>query len=448
MKIKLSDHFTYKKILRATLSPILMMVFISIYSIVDGFFISNFSSASAFAGVNLIFPIVMIVGGTGFMLGTGGSALAAKYLGEKEDEKAHRVFTMIVISSIILGVFLSLIGFALIEPITLGLASFSSDTSQDMIDSAILYGRILMSGQTLFILQNVYQSFFIVNEKPGLGFAFSLASGITNMLLDFILVGLLPLGVVGAAIATIAGYLVGSLGPTLYFLLCKNNYIHFKKTKIEFKPLLQSCFNGSSEFVNNLSSSIVGIVFNMQLLKYFGENGVNAYGIIMYLGFVFTSVFLGYSIGVGPMISYHYGAKNKQELQNLLRKSMIIILITSLIMFLASFFGADLFASIFSKGDAKLHDLTVDAMKIYAPAFLLIGSSIFISSFFTALNNGLISALIAFLRTLVFQIGFAYLLPFIFNTGYGIFWAVFCCEVCSIILAFSFLVIKKKKYGY
>ena len=186
----------------------------------------------------------------------------------------------------------------------------------------------------------------------------------------------------------------------------------------------------------------------MQLLKYFGENGVNAYGIIMYLGFVFTSVFLGYSIGVGPMISYHYGANNKQELQNLLRKSMVIILITSLIMFLVSFFGADLFASIFSKGDAKLHDLTVDAMKIYAPAFLLIGSSIFISSFFTALNNGLISALIAFLRTLVFQIGFAYLLPFIFNTGYGIFWAVFCCEAASIILAFSFLVIKKKKYGY
>ena len=447
MRIRLSDHFTYKKILLATINPILMMVFISVYSIVDGFFISNFSSPSAFAGVNLIFPIIMIVGGVGFMLGAGGSALVSKLLGEKKNEEANKTFTMIILFAVLLGVILSLIGFIFMEPIAKGMASFSKETSEEMIEYAILYGKVLVLGQTFFILQNTFQSFFVVNERAGLGFIFTLISGLTNMVLDFLFVGILKMGVLGAAFATIVGYIIGSVGPIIYFLRHKNGLINFSKTKLSFKPLLQSCFNGSSEFVNNISSSIVSIVFNIQLLKFFGEKGVNAYGIIMYLSFIFTAVFIGYSVGISPIISYHYGAKNHKELHNLLTKSSILVSIASLLMFLISFFGARMFSSLFANGDESLLALTTKGMQIYSIAFLLIGLSIFISSFFTALNNGLISALISFLRTLVFQISFVFILP-IFLGGYGIFWAVLGCEISSIILAFLFLFIYKKKYNY
>ena len=447
MRVKLSDHFTYKKILSATISPILMMVFISIYSIVDGLFISNFASLSAFAGVNLIFPLIMIVGGLGFMLGTGGSALVSKLLGEKKNEDANKVFTMLVLFSVALGIFASTLGVIFIKPIAEWMGSFSTSTTDEMIDHAIKYGRILVAGQTLFILQNVFQSFFVVNERPGLSFIFTLASGVTNMILDLLFVGIFKMGVVGAAIATLVGYTIGSIGPIIYFFKTKNGLIKFQKTRMHFKPILQSCFNGSSEFVNNISTSVVAVVFNILLLKYFGAVGVNAYGIIMYLSFIFTSIFIGYSIGISPMISYNYGAKNHAELKNLLRKSSVIVAIFSFGMFLISFFGAGLFSSLFTNGDAELLNLSKKGMQIYSIAFLMIGFSIYISSFFTALNNGLISAIISFFRTIVSQISLAIILPLILG-GYGIFWAILVSEVISIVMALFFLFNYKKKYNY
>lgn len=447
MKIRLSDHFTYKKIIKITLAPILMLLFTSIYSIIDGFFISNFASASAFAGVNLIFPVIMIVGGVGFMLGAGGSALVSKLLGEKKKLEASQTFSMIIIFTIALGIIFSLIGFIFIEPITKGMASFTQDATDEMVKQAILYGRILMLGQALFMLQNVFQSFFVVDEKPGFGFIFTVAGGLSNIFFDFVFVGLMKMGVVGAAFATITGYFFGGLGPIIYFTKVKTGLIAFTKTKLNIRPLIQSCFNGSSEFVNNISTSVVSIVFNIQLLKYFGETGVNAYGIIMYLSFVFTSIFIGYSVGICPAISYHYGAKNKKELHNLLTKSCLLVVLTSVFMFLISFFGARLFSTIFAKGDENLLEVATIGMKIYSLAFLVIGSSIFISSFFTALNNGLISAIISFLRTLVFQIALVFTLPLIMGRD-GIFWSILGSEIVSIVLAVSFLLGKKKRYGY
>ena len=447
MKVRLSDHFTFKKIFKLTLAPMLMLLFTSFYSIVDGIFIANYSSSSAFAGVNLIFPIIMIVGGIGFMIGTGGSALVGKLLGQKKEEEAKKTFTMIILFTLIIGVIFSFLGTILIEPITRGMASFSIDTTEDMIKEAIKYGSILMPAQVLFMFQSVYSSFFVVDEKPHLGFIFTLGAGLTNIVLDILFVGVFKLEIVGAAIATICGYMVASIGPTIYFFTHKNDYISFRKTKLEIKPLLQSCFNGSSEFVNNISTSIVSIVFNIQLLKFFGEAGVNAYGIIMYLSFVFTSIFLGYSGGISPAVSYHFGAENKEELSNILKKSLIIVSIFSLCMFGISFGLANVFATLFSNGDTNLITITTNGLRIYAIAFLFIGLSIFISSYFTALNNGLISALISFLRTLVFQIAFVFIFPLLLGK-YGIFWAIFGSEVVSILLAAFFLLKFRKRYGY
>lgn len=447
MKVRLSEHFTFKKIFMITIAPILMMVFTSLYSIIDGIFIANFTSSSAFAGVNLVFPLIMIIGGIGFMLGTGGSALVSKLLGEKKDEEAKKTFTMIIYFTVILGLFFSIVGCLLIEPLVNAMASLSIDSSKEMIAEAITYGRILMLGQVAFMLQNVFQSFFMVDEKPLIGFLFTLLAGITNIIFDGIFVGLLTLGVTGAALATILGYLVGGIGPVIYFLIHKNDYIAFRKTKLKIKPLLKSCFNGSSEFVNQISTSIVSIVFNLQLLKYYGENGINAYGIIMYVSFVFLAIFIGYAIGMAPVVSYHFGARNTNELKNVLKRSLIIISIIAFTMFILGECLATPFALIFSKGDEELIYLATIGMRIYSISFLCSGLCIYISSYFTALNNGLISAIISFLRTLVFQISFVFILPLIMGSV-GIWWAIVFSEVAAIILAIIFLMTNRKKYNY
>lgn len=447
MKVRLSEHFSFKKIFLITIAPICMMVFTSLYSIIDGIFIANFSSASAFAGVNLVFPLIMVIGGIGFMLGTGGSALVSKLLGEKKNDEANKTFTMIIVFTTILGILFSIIGCLAIEPLVNLMASISIESTQEMISEAIIYGRILMLGQVAFMLQNVFQSFFMVDEKPFLGFLFTIFAGLTNIILDGILVGLLNLGTVGAALATIIGYIVGGIGPFIYFLTHKNGYIHFSHTKLKLKPLLQSCFNGSSEFVNQISTSIVSIVFNLQLLKYYGENGINAYGIIMYVSFVFLAIFIGYSIGIAPVISYHYGANNTNELKNVLIKSLIIIGSLAITMFILGEALAIPFATIFSKGDSNLISLATTGMRIYSISFLCSGLCILISSYFTALNNGLISAIISFLRTLVFQISFVFILPLLMG-AIGIWWAIVFSEVAAIILAIVFLISNKNKYKY
>ena len=447
MKVRLSEHFTFKKIFLITIAPILMMVFTSLYCIVDGLFISNFASKDAFAGVNLIFPIIMIVGGIGFMLGAGGSALVSKLLGEKKEEYAKQVFTMIIIFTILIGATLSILGSIFIEPLANLLSLTSKDSTEEMVKEATKYGRILMLGQVLFMLQNVYQTFFAVDEKPVLGFAFTVGAGLTNMLFDWILIGILKMGVEGAAIATISGYIVGGLGPTLYFLTHKNDYISFRKTKLKISPLWQSCFNGSSEFVNNISSSVVSIVFNFQLLKYFGNNGVSSYGILMYISFAFIAIFLGYGAGIAPATSYHYGANNKEELNNILKKSLLVTFLIALVMCTLSFTLAEPLACLFANGDAELIKLTVTGMRIYALAYLCIGLCIYISTFFTALNNGLISAILSFTRTLILQVSLVLILPTIFGKDI-IYWSIFFSEVGAITLAFIFLFSHRKKYGY
>ena len=448
MKVHISDHFTYSKILRMTAFPIVMMVFISLYSIVDGVFIANFTEGGdAFAAVNLVFPFIMIIGSIGFMMGTGGTAYVSKLLGEKNHEKANKSFSLIVYATIALGVIFSIGGYFLIEPIVKAMASISIDATEKMISDAILYGKILISGQVVFMLQNVFQSFFLVAEKGKLGFLFTVSAGVTNMALDALLIAGLRMGVTGAAIATVMGYVVGGVGPLLYFIFKRDGIICLGKTNVDFKIIGRSAYNGMSEFIGNISMSVVSIVYNAQLLKAYGQNGIIAYGVIMYVSFVFLSIFIGYSLGMAPAVGYNYGAKNKEELHNILTKSMMVIGVSSIIMIIFSIVTAVPLSRLFSNGDDSLADLTLYAIRVYSIVYLVVGFSIYISSFFTALNNGTISAVCSISRTLIFQVAFAFILPLIFSSN-SLWWAIVTGEIMSFLMCVGFLLINKKKYGY
>ena len=442
----LGEHFTYKKLFKAVVPSILMMIFTSIYSVVDGVFVSNFVGASPFAGLNLIMPVIMILGSIGFMMGTGGSALVAKTLGEGDEEKANKIFSMVIYFSAIAGIIISAICFIFIEDIANALGG--NNATQETIKNSITYGRILIAANFMFILQNTFQAMFIAAEKPMLGFIVTVVAGITNMILDAVFILVFKWGLVGAAVATVMSYVVGGIVPIFYFISKKNNsLLKLVKTKIDFKAIWQSCFNGSSELLSNISSSIVSMLFNMQLLKVAGDNGVAAYGIIMYLSFVFQAIFVGYAIGVAPITSYNHGAENYLEVRNVLKKSLIVVSISGVVMTILTIGFATPLSSLFTHGDKGLLDLTSSGMRLYGISFLLAGLNIYASSFFTSLNDGLVSAVISFARTLVFQVIAILVMPILFGTT-GIWLSIVVAEVLAIIVSIVCLIVKKKKYRY
>ncbi len=445
MQIQLSDHFTLKKLLLATLPTILMMVFTSIYSIVDGFFVSNFVGESEFVGVNLIMPITQIVGAIGFMFGAGGSALAAKTLGENDNPRANKIFSMVIYTSAIIALTISAVIFIFLENIAIALGG--ENTTQATINNAVLYGRILLGFEVMFILQNAFQSFFVVAEKATLGFIVTVIAGCTNMALDALFIIVFDWGIVGAAVATGIAQTVGAIIPLVYFLSKNNSLLRLVKTKIAFNVLWKSTTNGSSEFISNVAMSIVGILYNVQLLKYAGEYGVAAYGVIMYAGFIFAAIFIGYGMGVAPIISYHFGAENHQELKGLLRKSLLLTTIFSVIMVVLTEVLAQPISRIFVGYNKDLTALTTNGFRLYGISFGICGFGIFLSSFFTALNDGLVSATISFARTLIFQIVCVLVLP-IFLELNGIWLSIVVAEVLSVMLSFVFLIIKRTKYHY
>lgn len=440
--IQLSDHFTYKKLFRFCLPPIVMMIFTSIYGVVDGFFVSNFVGKVPFAAINLIYPFVMILGGVGFMVGTGGSAWVAKTLGEGSKENACRYFTMMVKLTVILGVILSLIGIALLRPI-----SYLLGATEAMIDDCVVYGRLVLVFNTAFMLQNVFQAFLATAEKPKLGLAATLAAGFTNMALDALFIAVFRWGVAGAALATGISQCVGGILPLIYFLRPNSSLLRLAKTKMEGKILAKACANGSSELMSNIAASLVSVLYNRQLLRLVGENGVAAYGTLMYIQFIFIAVFIGYTIGTAPVISYHYGAQNHGELKSLLRKSFILMGAAGVIMMILAQALAGPLAKIFVGYDAELFEMTKHAFRLFSFSFLLAGVNIFASAFFTALNNGCISAAISFLRTLVFQVLSVLILPVFFDLD-GIWWAITVAELLASVISLTFLIAKRKKYHY
>lgn len=440
--IQLSDHFTYHKLLRFTFPSIIMMVFTSVYGVVDGFFISNFAGKTAFAAINLIMPFIMILGGMGFMIGTGGTALVSLVLGQKDREKANRYFSMMIYLAVIMGVVLSVTGFLFIRPVAKALGA-----TPEMMDNCVLYGRIVIGFTTSFMLQNVFQSFFIAAERPKLGLAATVAAGVTNMILDGLFVGVFRWGVAGAALATGLSQCVGGILPLVYFVRPNTSRLRLIRTKLEIRPLLQACVNGSSELMSNISASVVSMVYNFQLLKYLGENGVSAYGVLMYVSFIFVAINIGYAVGVAPIVSFHYGAGNEEELKNMFKKSLCIVWGTGVVLTGMAFALASPLSRIFVGYDAELFALTRHAFCLFAFSFLFAGFNIFTSSFFTALNNGAVSAIISFMRTLIFQTASVVLLPLIFGVD-GIWWAITAAELFACMLSGGFLFAKRGKYHY
>ena len=442
MQIKLSDHFTYRKLLRFTLSSVVMMVFTSVYSVVDGLFVSNLVGDLALSAVNIMFPLAMIVGAFGFMLGTGGSAIVARTLGEGQPALASRYFSMIVYAVILLGAVLTAGCLLFLEPL-----ARLAGASDLLLHDCLVYGGILLGGSVPFMLQTTLQSFFVVAEKPHLGLFLSIAAGATNMVFDYILIAVCALGVAGAAIATVLGYLVGGVLPLLYFLRPGRDGLRLTRTRLYGRELLQACLNGSSELMSNISSSFVSILYNIQLMRLIGELGVAAYSVMMYVDFVFIAAFLGFSLGCAPVISYHYGADNHAELKNVFRKSMAVIGVTSCAMVLLSEVLSRPLSAAFVGYHPELLELTVHGFRLFALCYLFSGINIYASAFFTALCNGGLSALISFLRTLLLRGGMVLLMPLLFGLD-GIWTAVIAAEGIGAVISLALLWYKRKTYHY
>ncbi len=442
MKISLSEHFTYGKLVRFVLPSVGMMVFTSVYGIVDGLFVSNFVGKVPFAAINLIMPLLMMLGTPGFMIGSGGSAIVAKTMGEGRRDLADRYFTMLVAATLVIGSF-----FAVLGELGLRRAAVILGAEGEMLDDCVLYGRIIVAAGPAFMLQNVFQSFLVTAERPKVGLGITVAAGLTNMVMDFLFVAVFRWGVAGAALATVLSQVVGGIVPLAYFIFCRSCPLRFVRTGFYPRVFLKTCTNGSSELLTNISSSLVSMLYNFRLIDLAGENGVAAYGVIMYVNFLYAAVFIGYSIGAAPIVSFHYGAGNRPELKNLYRKSLVILGLSGTVMAAASAALAGVLAGIFVGYDPELCAMTVRGMRIFAAAFVFMGFNVFSSAFFTALNNGLVSAILSFMRTLVLQVVVVLIFPVLMGLD-GVWTGVAAAEVMAFAVSVAFFAGQRKRYGY
>ncbi len=441
-EIKISDHFTYGRLLRYTVPSIVMMIFSSVYSVVDGLFVSNFAGKTPFAAINFIMPYLMILSAGGFMLGTGGNAYISKLLGEQNKEQAQKVFSLVIYTTIIGGAVIVILGQLLLRPIAILLGA-----EGDLLNNAVLYGRIVLCGGIPFMLQMEFQSLFSTAGKPKLGLAITVAAGVSNIVLDALLIGVLKLGLVGAAAATTVSMSIGGIVPVLYFTFRRDGDLTLVKTGFYGKALGKICTNGMSEMVTNISMSLVSMIFNAQLIRIAGEDGVAAYGVLMYVNMIFLSAFMGYSMGAAPIVGYNFGAKNTDELRSVFRKSLALIVIFAVSMVAASYALSMPLSKLFTGYDDNLYKMTLHGFMIYSLSFLFAGVPIFGSSFFTALSNGKISATISFLRVLVFEMLTVLILPIFFGIN-GVWWSIVFAEMLAAIVTVAFLAANRKKYQY
>ena len=441
-RVQLSDHFTYGRLIRFVMPSVVMMVFTSIYGVVDGIFVSNFVGATPFAAVNFIFPLIMILGAVGFMLGTGGTAIVAKTLGEGDPKRANSYFSLIVYTAIISGTVLAALGIIFARPIAALMGA-----EGELLDCAVEYVSVVLIGLPFFMLQNSFQNFFVTAEKPKLGLFVTVAAGVTNIVGDALLVAVFDMGLAGAALATAISQIVGGLLPLIYFFSRNTSLLRLGKAELNFPVLLRTCTNGSSELMSNISSSVITLLYNAQLLDYAGEAGIAAYGVIMYVSFIFIAIFIGIVIGAAPIVSYHYGAGNTEELKSVFKKNTVIVAVLGGIMTLLAILLAAPLSALFVGYDALLYELTLRGFIIYSLHYVVAGFNIFGSSFFTALNNGAVSAAISFLRTLLFQCSAVILLPLVFGID-GIWLSVVIAELLSFAVTLAFIITKRKKYGY
>ena len=442
MRIQLSDHFSYGRMLRFVAPSVVMMVFTSIYNVVDGFFVSNYAGKVAFAAVNLMMPLLFVLMALGFMMGTGGSAIVAQALGEGRRDHASRCFSLLVYATLIVGGIITLL-------VQIGLPKIAAwlGARGPMLDDCILYGRITLAAMPLFMLQSVFQSFFVTAEKPKLGLFFTVAAGVSNIVLDALFVMAFRWGLVGAAAATAVSQAVGGLGPLVYFLRPNDSLLRLGRTSMMTRVLVRSCVNGSSELMSTVSGSVVTVLYNYQLMRLAGEDGIAAFGVIQYLSFIFAAVFLGYSVGIAPVIGYHYGARNAPELRSLFTKGVTLVAAAGAAMACASWLASDLLTRLFVGYDPALREMTLWGMRIYAFSFLICGINIFGSAFFTALGDGATSAAISFMRTLVFELLSVLLVPLLFGLN-GLWGSIIVAESLALCITILFFAARRKKYRY
>ena len=437
---QMNQHYTYGKLLRCTFPSMVMMVFTSIYGVVDGLFLSNFAGKTAFAAVNFILPFLMVLGGIGFMFGSGGSALVAKTLGEGREDKANQIFSCLMGTSLLTGALLAAAGYLLLRPVAVWLGA-----EGQLLEDSLIYGRIYLLGVPISVIQNEFENLYVTAGKPKLGLFSTVAAGLTNIILDAVFVGAFSWGLRGAAAATVLSQCIGGLFPLIYFSRKNSSLLRITPSRFDGKSMLKICTNGSSELLNNISMSIVSMVYNAQLLKYAGNDGLSSYGVLMYVNFLFISIFIGYTVGVSPIVSFHYGADNKKEIRSLLKKSYVLIGIASVLMFAISELMANPVARLFVGYDQGLLEMTLRGFFLYSFCFLFAGFAIFGSSFFTALNNGLISAVISFLRTVVFEISFVLIFPLFWELD-GIWLSVVAAELLAALIGVFFVIPKRKTY--
>ncbi|MBQ8529221.1 MAG: MATE family efflux transporter [Clostridia bacterium] len=440
--IQLSDHFTYARLARFVMPSVIMMVFTSIYGVVDGLFVSNFVGKTPFAAVNFIFPLIMILGAVGFMLGTGGTAIVAKTLGEGDKARANKYFSLIIYTAIISGTVIALIGIIFVRPIAVLMGG-----EGEMLDCAVLYARVVLIGLPFFMLQNSFQNFFVTAEKPKIGLFVTVAAGVTNIVCDALFVAVFRWGLAGAAAATALSQFIGGVLPLIYFSRKNTSLLRLGRAELNAGVLLRTCTNGSSELMSNISSSLVTLLYNTQLLRYAGNDGIAAYGVIMYVSFTFVAIFIGIVIGAAPIVSFNYGANNREELHGVFKKCTVIVTVLGGAMTALALILAGPLSGVFVGYDEALYELTLRGFIIYSLHYVLAGFGIFGSSFFTALNNGGISAAISFLRTLVFQCSAVLLLPLAFGID-GVWFSVLVAELLSFAVTLTFIITQRKKYGY
>ncbi len=443
MQLSITDRFNYARLLRFTFPSVVMMLFTSIYVIADGYFVSNWVGKTALAAVNFAYPILMILGCIGFMFGTGASALISKKLGEQKNEEADDIFSFIIVFSLVLGIVLTVLGLLFIDRVLQLMGA-----TGELLEMSSIYAKIIVSCLPFYILQYEFQCLFVTADKPRLGLYVTVAAGVTNIIFDAVLIAVIPMGITGGAVATAMSQVVGGLIPLIYFMKKNSSRLRFRlRFHVNWRNLGKIAGNGSSEFLSNVAASIVGAVYNLQLLKYSGEDGLAAYGVIMYVNIIFVSLFIGYSVGSAPIIGYNYGAGNKEHLKKIVRESFIIIAAESILMFILSLVLARPLAHIFVSYDKTLMEFTIHAFILYSISFLFCGFSMFSSSLFTALNNGLVSAVISFMRSLVFQIASVLIIPLVLGLD-GIWLATVFSELLSLILSFTFVITEKRRYGY
>ena len=444
MRIQLCEHFDYKKLLRFVFPSVAMMVFGSVYGIVDGLFVSNIVGKTPFAALNLIYPFIAVLSALGFMIGAGGNAIVSKTLGEGEKEKANQYFSMLIYVSLVLGIAIAVFGITTVRPVSILLGA----EGEEMIENCVVYGSIIFAGIPFFMLQNAFQIFFITAERPNYGFYVTVAAGCGNMFLDWLFMAVFEWGIAGAALATISSQFIGAVIPVVYFLRKHNSsLLRLGKGPFVWKVFWKTCTNGSSEFVTNVSGNIVAMLYNFQLMRFAGEDGVAAYGVLMYANWIFVAILFGYVTGAAPIIGYHFGAQHHGELQNLFKKSMVLMTLGGIALTGLTVLSADLLSGIFVGYDAVLFEMTKRAVLISAFAFLICGINIFGSGFFTALNNGLISAVISFLRTVDFQVAAVMILPIFWEID-GIWWSMVVSELLSFMVTIFCLIKHKNRYHY